>query len=172
MGRTKTSTPGIDSRRVASSSGGFTLLEVLLVVVLIALSYTLLPRMFGSGVSGTELKSNVRAVAAGLRLARETAINTRAEAILSIDTERRVFTVTSDERPHALHEKIELKLFTSQADVISETTGSFRFYPDGTSNGGRVTIAAGEREFAIDIDWLTGRVTVNDSADQTFRPRT
>ena len=84
----------------------------------------------------------------------------------------RVFTVTNDTRAHPLHEKIELKIFTSQADLIADNIGSFRFYPDGTSNGGRVTIAASGREFAIDIDWLTGRVTVNDSADQTFRPRT
>jgi len=59
-----------------------------------------------------------------------------------------------------------LRLFTAQADQINEQTASFRFYPDGSSNGGRVTVAAGEagnvREFAIDVDWLTGRVTVAD----------
>ena len=37
-----------------------------------------------------------------------------------------------------------------------------RFFADGGSNGGRVTLAAGERKFDIDIDWLTGRVAIQD----------
>jgi general secretion pathway protein H len=65
-----------------------------------------------------------------------------------------------------LNDQLTMKLFTSQADQINEQTASFRFYSDGSSNGGRVSVAAGEtgntREFAIDVDWLTGRVTVSD----------
>ena len=146
---------------------GFSLLEVLVVIVIIGLSYALLPKMFYSGVSGAELRSNVRAVATGLRLARDAAINTRREAVLTLDLDQRSFTVQNDTRVHKLNATLDVKLYTSQADLITEKVGAIRFYPDGSSNGGRVTMAAGERAFEVDVDWLTGHVTINDkiSAD-------
>jgi general secretion pathway protein H len=47
-------------------------------------------------------------------------------------------------------------------DLVNDRVGAIRFYPDGGSNGGRVTLAAGERKFEIDVDWLTGRIAVLD----------
>jgi general secretion pathway protein H len=38
--------------------------------------------------------------------------------------------------------------------------GDIRFNPDGSSSGGRITIAEGGRRIAIGVDWLTGRVQV------------
>jgi general secretion pathway protein H len=145
---------------------GFTLLELVLVVMLIALMFTLVPRMMGSGVSGAELKSNVRAIAAAMKLARDSAINTRRDVFVTVNVVSREFTTTYEDKIYKLNQQLILRLFTAQADQINEQTASFRFYPDGSSNGGRVTVAAGEagnvREFAIDVDWLTGRVTVAD----------
>ena len=148
--------------KIARRQRGFSLLEVIVVIVLIGLSYTLLPKMVFSGVSGAELRSNVRAVATGLRLTRDTAINTRREAVLTLDLENREFTVQDDARVHKLHEKLDVKLYTSQADLITDKVGSIRFYPDGSSNGGRVTVSAGGRAFDVDVDWLTGRVSIKD----------
>ena len=39
---------------------GFSLLEVMMVLVIIAMSYMLLPKLVFSGVSGAELRSNAR----------------------------------------------------------------------------------------------------------------
>jgi len=143
-------------------AGGFTLLELLLVVMLIALMFTMVPRMMGSGVSGAELKSNVRAIAAAMKLARDSAINTRRDAFVTVNVDSREFTTTFEDKTHKLNNQLTLKLFTSQADQITEQAASFRFYPDGSSNGGRISVIANEREFTIDVDWLTGRVTVAD----------
>lgn len=143
---------------------GFTLLEIVLVIVLAALAFTLMPRLFGSGVSGTELKSSVRSIASSMKLARDAAINTRREAFVTVNVQSHEVSTTFDRRVLKLHDDIALKLFTAQADQISADTARFRFYPDGSSNGGRITLIANTREFAIDIDWLTGRVTVSDSA--------
>lgn len=141
---------------------GFSLLELIVVITIIGLAYTLLPKMVFSGVSGAELRSNVRAVAAGLRLARDAAINTKREATMTLDLDNRTFTVQNDARVHKLNEALDVKLYTSQADLITEKIGAIRFYPDGSSNGGRVTLAAGDRGFEVDVDWLTGHVTIND----------
>lgn len=141
---------------------GFSLLEVMMVLVIIAMSYMLLPKLVFSGVSGAELRSNARAVATGLRLARDAAINTKRESVLSLNLESREFTLPNDTRLHKLNDKLDVKLYTAQADLISDKVGTIRFYPDGSSNGGRVTVAAGERGFEIDVDWLTGHVTIKD----------
>ena len=142
---------------------GFSLLEMLVVIVIIGASYTLLPKLIFSGVSGAELRSNARAVATGLRLTRDAAINTRREAVMTLDLENRAFTVANDSKIHKLHEELNVKLYTSQSDLITDKMGAIRFYPDGSSNGGRVTVSAGGRGFEVDVDWLTGRVTIKDA---------
>ena len=58
--------------------------------------------------------------------------------------------------------QIEVKLFTAQSDLVNDKVGAIRFFPDGGSNGGRVTLAVGERKYDVDVDWLTGRVAILD----------
>ena len=38
--------------------------------------------------------------------------------------------------------------------------GSIRFFGDGSSTGGSVTILQGERRSDVTVDWLTGRVSL------------
>jgi general secretion pathway protein H len=141
---------------------GVTMLELLIVLTLMAFVASIVLPMFGGGVSTPELKSAAREVAAGLRFARGQAIAQRGEAFLLLDVEARTFTLPPDTRVHRLPEKIDLKLFTAQRDLVDEKVGAIRFYPEGGSNGGRITLAAGERKFDVDVDWLTGRVTILD----------
>lgn len=139
---------------------GMTLLEILVVLVIIGLIAGIAIPILGKGVSGTELRSAARQVAAGLRAARSTAVASRQEARLVLDLEHRTFRIDGDPREHALPKDLELKLFTAQRDLVSENTGAVRFFPDGGSNGGRITLASGERKFDVDVDWLTGRVAI------------
>jgi len=141
---------------------GVTLLELLIVLSIMAVLAALVVPRFTGGVSASELKGATREIAAGLRLARSEALATRKETRLMLDLEQRSFRVEPDTRTHALPKQIELKLFTAQSDLVSDKVGAIRFFPDGGSNGGRVTLAAGERKFNVDIDWLTGRVAILD----------
>ena len=144
---------------------GFTLLEVLLVLVIAAGGYALVVRLSGGGVSGSQLKSAARAVAAGLRDARGTAIARQEPTALFIDLERRRIEVEGRGRPHSLPERMSLKLYTAQSEIVDEQRGAIRFYPDGSSTGGRVTLqGSGENQLLVDVDWLTGRVTIRDGA--------
>ncbi len=118
--------------------------------------------MFGGPVSTSELRATARQLAAGLRLARSEAVSERRETFLVIDVAGKRFKVDREAREHALPSKVDLKLFTAQNDLVSENVGSIRFYPDGGSNGGRITVASGARKFDVDVDWLTGRVAILD----------
>jgi len=141
---------------------GVTLLEMLVVLSIMAVIAAIVVPVFTGGVSGSELKGATREVAAGLRLARSEALATRKETRVTLDLENRSFQVERDPRTHALPKQIELKLFTAQSDLVSDKVGAIRFFPDGGSNGGRVTLAVGERKFNVDVDWLTGRVAILD----------
>jgi len=141
---------------------GVTLLELLIVIALMRIVAALVVPMFGGPVSTSELRATARQLAAGLRLARSEAVSERRETFLVVDVAGKRFKVDREAREHALPSKVDLKLFTAQNDLVSENVGAIRFYPDGGSNGGRITVAAGARKFNVDVDWLTGRVAILD----------
>ena len=87
---------------------------------------------------------------------------TRRDAVLTLDVESREFNTTIDPQWRKLPDNLELRLYGAQSEVASERKGSIRFYPDGSSTGGRITVASGERKYLVDVDWLTGRVSIND----------
>lgn len=145
-----------------SPDAGVTLIELLVVLMLLAIIAAIAIPMLGPGVSNAELRSAARQVAAGLRMARDDAVATRTDTRVTLDLEHRTFQIERDPRVHALPRELEMKLFTAQSDIVDEHVGAIRFYPDGGSTGGRVTLSAGERKFDVDVDWLTGRVAILD----------
>lgn len=141
---------------------GFTLLELMIVLVLGAVAYgVILGSPFGKASAG-DLKAASRMLASGLRTAQSTAMATRRDALLTVDLDAREFVAGGDSSVHKLSDKIELKLYTAQSEVANEHRGSIRFYPDGSSTGGRITLSSGERKYLVDVDWLTGRVSIGD----------
>lgn len=141
---------------------GFTLIELLVVLVIIGLAYSLVPPLFSSGVSGAELKAATRQLAAGLRKARSDAITRRTDVALALDVEQRKFNITSDSRMYSLSRKVDVNLQTAQSELFSGQTGAIRFFPDGSSTGGRVTLTAGNLKYQVDVDWMTGRVAISE----------
>lgn len=141
---------------------GVSLLELMIVLMIMAIVAALVVPMFGGGVSNTQLRSAARQLASGLRLARSEAVTQRRETFLVLDVAGRRFKVDRDPKEHALPRDVDLKLYTAQKDLVDEKVGSIRFYPDGGSNGGRITVGSGERKYEIDVDWLTGRVAILD----------
>lgn len=139
---------------------GVSLLELLIVLMIIAFVSAIAIPMLSGGVSNTELRSAARQLAAGLRLARSEAVTQRRETFLVVDLAGRRFKVDREAREYPLPRNVELKLFTAQKDLVDDKVGAIRFYPDGGSNGGRITLASGERKYEVDVDWLTGRVAI------------
>ena len=145
---------------IANRPRGVTLLELLVVLTLMGFIVAIVLPTFGGGVSTAALKSAAREVAAGLRYARGQAIAQRTEALLVLDVDAHAFTLPPDTQLHRLPERLELKLYTAQRDLVSDKIGAIRFFPDGGSTGGRITLASGERKLDVDVDWLTGRVAI------------
>ena len=134
----------------------------MIVLMIMAIVAALVVPMLAGGVSNTELRSAARQLAAGLRLARSEAVTQRRETFLVIDVAGRRFKVDRDPQEHMLPRDVELKLYTAQKDLVDDKVGSIRFYPDGGSNGGRITVGSADRKYEVDVDWLTGRVAILD----------
>jgi len=136
---------------------GFTLLELLVVLAILALATVIaLPRI-GAGLPGAELDAGARRIAAGLNEARSLAVaRNRAVRFTLIGAEKR-FTV--GEGPGgALPDKIAITLITGAGDVTGAAQGAIRFFPDGSSSGGRIELSGSGGRRSIEVDWLTGRI--------------
>ena len=110
-----------------------------------------------------ELKSAARNLAAGLRYTRNQALNDNRAAALSVDVGKRQFRLPGEKRMRKLPEKIDIVLFTERSEQQGQQRGAIRFFPDGSSTGGRVTLSSDSVRFLVDVDWLTGKVSVIES---------
>ncbi|HET7400933.1 MAG TPA: GspH/FimT family pseudopilin [Usitatibacter sp.] len=149
--------PGSGKRQV-----GFTLLEIIIVLAIGAMAYAMILGIPFRGASTADLKAAARTLASGLRQAQTMAITTRRDASLTLDMDAREYTLPGETEARHLPKGIDLKLYTAQSEVSSEKRGGIRFYPDGSSTGGRITVSVGERKYLVDVDWLTGRVSIGD----------
>jgi general secretion pathway protein H len=141
---------------------GFTLFELLVVMALVALVIVLVPPMIMRGFPAISLKSAAREVAAGLREARGRAIARNTEVAFTIDVDERVYRVGIDDTPRDLPEALDIALFTAQSELLDPAEGGIRFFADGSSTGGRVTVSYDAARYEIVVDWLTGHVAIRE----------
>lgn len=126
------------------------------------LAYGLASPLVSSGVSGTELKASARQLAAGLRRARSDAVARRQETFMTLDVEGRQFQLSGDQRVYRLPKSVSVQLFTAQSELVHASAGAIRFFPDGGSTGGRITVTSLQRKYDVDVNWLTGQVAILD----------
>lgn len=128
-----------------------------MVIIALVLSVTL-PAFTRS--STVETLAAARTVAAGLRQTRDRAITSNQAAIMEVDVERKKIVLGKQSRQ--LSRGIHLKLLTAKRERLGDSRGAIRFFPDGSSTGGRVTLIQDDLTYLIDVDWLTGRVVIQD----------
>jgi general secretion pathway protein H len=141
---------------------GFTLIEVMVVMAVLALMLVLISPTFSTGVTGVSLKAAARTLAGSLRHARSRAIALNEEVALAIDVETRRYAIVGGNTSGKLPGEGEIRLFTAQSELIDATSGTIRFFPDGGSTGGGVTFIDGERRYRVLVDWLTGQTSIHD----------
>lgn len=139
---------------------GFTLIELLVVMVIAVLALTVVPPMLSGTMAHMEVKSAVREVAAGLKLARSQAIAAGSSRALLVDTRRHVYFLEGESRRHALPEGVDLTVNTVAAEATEDGLLGMRFFPDGSSTGGSLVFAGAGERYRVEVDWLTGRVRI------------
>jgi len=138
---------------------GFTLVELMFVMVIVAFMLALVGTSISQSISGAEMRTAARKVTAGLRYTRTKAILSKSEQVFLLDTESKRYTA-ADRDPVQLPEGMNVELNTARSELTSETTGGIRFYPDGGSTGGNVRLEASGRVYQVNVTWLTGEAAL------------
>lgn len=106
---------------------------------------------------GTSLNDVARDMHTGLRKARSEAVNLQRSVLFVLDLDGYSFRA-GDDRLREIPRQFELHAQTARREMRGERAG-IRFYPDGSSSGGRMGISEGDAYVWLEVDWLTGRVS-------------
>jgi general secretion pathway protein H len=138
---------------------GFTLVEMLVVMVIAALVLALVGTSISRSVSGAEMRTAARKVAANLRYTRTQAILQKTEQVFLVDIEAMTYQAPERELVE-IPEGMRMALTTARTELTGESVGGIRFYPDGGSTGGFVELETDNRIYKISVAWLTGETVV------------
>jgi len=140
----------------ARRARGFTLFEMLVVIVLIGVTMGILALGISKGLHAASERRALAEMVQALRSARVQAIVSGQPAQARFDLKARRF-AGPDRLAHQLPGDMQVKLQTA-----AQLGAAFEFYPDGGSSGGHVLLSQGERRWRIDVGWMTGSVALRE----------
>jgi len=138
---------------------GFTLLELILVLAIVALATLLGAGAIGRGMEGLRLRSAANGIAAQLRFTRAQALATGEPQRFTIDPAAHAWQAPKG-RHGALPPRTAVAFIGAREAQPAEGVGAVVFFPDGAATGGRVRLQQGGATWQVDVDWLTGQVAV------------
>lgn len=142
------------------SQRGFSLVELIVVMVLIAVVAGIGAAAISSGLPGQQLRGAAREMAVELRFARAQAIATGREQTFEINVGDKRWS-SAGKRQGTLPAELEVIATTAREEQPARETAVIRFFPEGASTGGRVVLKRGDAAWRIDVGWLTGEVTLS-----------
>jgi general secretion pathway protein H len=136
-------------RRPRRGESGFTLIEMIVVIAVMAMIGGLVMMRQPWRSTGLNMDATERALAGALRLARSRAI--AQDRAVSVATGATGFSVDG-----AAPWKLPSDEIMSNSRIV--------FLPDGGSSGGTITLESKARRIAVTVNWLTGRVRASEVA--------
>ena len=150
------------AQRSFKSGSGFTLLEMMVVMVIAGLMIALVPPLFSSAVSGTKLKGAARDLAVVLRETRSQAIIHNAERLVHLNLETPFYRVGKG-KALLLPENVRMAVETITGEKVEEMAKHVvRFFPDGSTSGEMITLSGGDQAYHLQLNWLTGSITISE----------
>lgn len=138
---------------------GFTLLEMLAVLTIIAIVAALTLPLINRRDNVLALDSAADRLAGALRLTRSAAIARNATLDLTIDAKNGEYGSPAF-RSGKLPAGVGVVLDFAHSMRKATNVGGFRFYPNGESSGGAIGLRLGALARRISVDWLTGEAKV------------
>lgn len=142
---------------------GFTLLELLVALAIAALLFAFVLPTGSRQREHAQLANAARAMAAGLRVTRIQAINAGRSAVFAIDVAHALYRPAGS-GPRSLPPGVQVALLTQRTETRNAAVGDIRFFPDGSSTGGGVTLIRDGDRFDVLVNWLTGGVSIREQA--------
>ncbi len=147
----------------AKSEGGFTLLEMMVVLAVLGLVMGLV--LSHGPMRSRTLQTHAVAseVARVLRGARGKAIAGDRPVEVVFDLAQHGLRVDGG-RLQVLPAQVALSVTATLRQTLGRRLAGFEFAPDGSASGGHVTLAEGGLTLEVGVDWLTGRVSIVDAS--------
>lgn len=142
-----------------SKHQGFTLLEIIAVIMLIALIMTIVMLMVTGGIGKARVRSASKELTAALRHTRSQAIVKQKEQVFEIDMNARTYSAAG-KKPIKLPPDMTIEATTARREQTSEEKAGIRFFPDGASTGGQIKLLYKQSIIRVKVSWLTGQVTM------------
>lgn len=155
----------LSSRRLPPRRArGFTLIELIAVVVLLAIVLAIASLSLSRSLGSAKVRAASKDLVAALRYTRGQAIVKGKPQVLVMDLEQNSY-VAPGKKSVSLPKDMVLRLTTAETEQTSANSGGIRFFADGSSTGGHVSVLMGEREWRINVAWLTGEIELDEQPE-------
>ncbi len=170
--------------RYRSGQQGFSLLELILVLVLVGFMAGMVTPFVMSTLHRNQIHSEVRKIASSLRLARSQAIAQKVpfRFTANIDDNRYWLSgpsgeedggeigTESDAKPQKLYDvgnNIRIKEFSDDEETVHDGEFFIVFYPQGNTSGGLINLVSkhsedDETHYVIELDQVTGKAEISE----------
>jgi general secretion pathway protein H len=142
-------------QRAEVGARGFTLLELVVTLLVIALALGLVGPTIGRSLEAVRVRADVAGFSAFFRHAREQAITQRRPLRVVVEPAGRRLTLFAGET-----DLLATRVFPEPLAIApaSSTDTIVRFAPEGTSTGGDYRLTSGRVTYRVTVDPVTGRV--------------
>ena len=148
-------------RHSLRQNAGFTLLELIIVLSIVVLGFGVIAVNMSASDDSRALKAAARDLVSGLRYVRSQAMLTHKTTTLDFDLSNNTYLLSGQDKRYSIREDIDVTVKTAQSE-LQNGVAQLRFFPDGSSIGGRITLEKNKLAQEININWLTGHVTLED----------
>ena len=135
----------------------------MVVLFIMVLGFSIIGLNLSSGNNATEHQRAARDIVSALRYARGMALMSHRETAVTFNLNENSYTVNNRDKVFTIPETIKVTVVTTQSQLLGQNQGSIRFFADGSSTGGRVSLKRGENVWQIDINWLTGQIELKNN---------
>ncbi len=143
---------------------GFTLIELIAVVVLLAIVLAIASLSLSKSLESAKVRAASKDLVAALRYTRGQAIVKGKPQVLVLDLDKNSY-VAPGKKPVELPKDMVLRLTTAETEQTGSNSGGIRFFSDGSSTGGHVSVLMGQREWRINVAWLTGEIELDEQPE-------